>query len=46
MPEILQDADNGLPGMMRHLLERLTKRLKELDEGVGTLEQEIQRVAP
>ena len=42
MPEILEDGDNGLPGMMRNLLERLTGNLQEMDRQVDELEQQIQ----
>lgn len=31
MPDILEEGDNGLPGVMRKLLERLNDHLKELD---------------
>jgi len=31
MPDILEDAENGLPGTLRKLLERLNDHLKELD---------------
>ena len=41
LPEILEDGENALPGMMRHLLERLGEQLKELDRQVGELEQQI-----
>jgi transposase len=41
LPEILEDAENALPAMMRHLLERLGEQLKELDQQVGELEQQI-----
>lgn len=41
MPDILEEGDNGLPGVMRKLLERLTDHLKELDRQVGELEQQI-----
>lgn len=34
LPAILEDADNGLPGTMRNLLERLTANLKEMDRCV------------
>jgi transposase len=30
-PEILEDAENELPGIFRQLLQRLTSHLKELD---------------
>jgi transposase len=42
VPDILEDAENGLPGTMRHLLQRLNDHLKELDRQVGELELQIQ----
>ena len=39
--EILEDGENGLPGMMRQLLQRLGENLKALDQQVGELEREI-----
>ena len=42
MPEILEDAENGLPGTMRHLLERLTENLKEMGRQANELEAQIQ----
>lgn len=41
IPEILEDGENGLPGMMRNLLERLTENLKEMDRQVDELEKQI-----
>lgn len=41
VPEILEDAENGLPGTMRRLLERLTGNLKEKDRQVNELEAQI-----
>lgn len=41
VPEILEDAENGLPGTLRNLLQRLTEHLKELDKKVDELETEI-----
>ncbi len=41
MPEILEDAENELPGTMRHLLERLANNLKEMDRQVVELELQI-----
>ena len=41
MPDILEDAGNGLPGTMRRLLERLNDHLKELDRRVDELELQI-----
>ena len=42
MPDILEDGENGLPGTMRNLLERLTDNLKEMDRQVKELEEKIQ----
>lgn len=42
MPEILEDSENNLPGVMRKLLERLTENLKEIDRQVVELEKQIQ----
>jgi transposase len=42
IPEILEDGENGLPGTMRNLLERLTDNLKEMDRQVKELEAQIQ----
>jgi len=42
IPEILEDGENGLPGMMRNLLERLTENLKEMDRQADDLERQIQ----
>ena len=42
IPEILEDGENGLPGTMRNLLERLTENLKEMDRQVDELEKQIQ----
>jgi transposase len=42
IPDILEDGENGLPGMMRHLIERLTDNLKEMDRQVSELEAQIQ----
>jgi transposase len=41
IPGILEDAENGLPGTMRRLLERLNDHLKELDRQVNELELQI-----
>jgi transposase len=41
LPEILEDAENGLPGMMRLLFERLGENLKGMDKQVGELERQI-----
>ena len=42
VPEILEDAENGLPAAMRHLIARLTDNLKEIDRQVNELEVQIQ----
>uniref|UniRef100_E6QUB1 Transposase of ISCARN91, IS110 family IS1111 group n=1 Tax=mine drainage metagenome TaxID=410659 RepID=E6QUB1_9ZZZZ len=41
MPSILEDAENGLPGMMRNLLARLNEHFKVLDQQVDELEAQI-----
>jgi transposase len=41
MPEILEDASNELPVPFRHLIDRLTEHLKELDRQVKDFEKEI-----
>jgi len=41
LPELLEDARNGLPGLMRSLLNTLLAHLKVLDEQIQALEREI-----
>jgi len=41
VPEILEDASNELPVPFRHLIDRLTQHLKELDRQVKEFEGEI-----
>ena len=41
LPEILEDGENALPGMMRELLARLGENLKQMDQQVGELERQI-----
>lgn len=41
LPEILEDGENGLPGIMRQLFARLSEELKALDKQVGELECQI-----
>jgi transposase len=41
VPEILEDASNELPVPFRHLIERLSQHLKELDRQVKQFEKEI-----
>ncbi len=41
IPEILEDAENDLPGVFRELLERLRAHLKELDRQVQELDEQI-----
>jgi len=43
IPGILEDAENGLPGAMRSLIERLGEHLKELDKQVTALDKEIKQ---
>ena len=40
---ILEDGENGLPGTMRHLIDRLTENLKEMNRQVKELEAQIQK---
>ena len=42
MAALLEDGENGLPGLMRQLLERLHEHLKDLDRQVNELEAQIQ----
>jgi transposase len=42
LPEILEDAENDLPGVFRQLLFRLAEHLKELDRQVREIEAQIQ----
>lgn len=42
LPEILEDGENGLPGVFRQLLQRLGEHLQELDRQVTELERQIQ----
>ena len=39
LPEILEDGENGLTGLLRSLLQRLMDHFKELDRQVGELAQ-------
>ena len=41
VPEILEDGENGLPAMMRQLIERLGEQLKALDKQVGEMQRQI-----
>lgn len=41
VPEILEDGENGLPGIMRELLQRLGEHFKTLDKQVGEIERTI-----
>ena len=42
LPDILEDAENELPGVLRPLLQRLGEHLKELDRQVSDLEVQIE----
>lgn len=42
VPEILEDGENGLPGTMRNLIERLTENLQAMDRQAKELEAQIQ----
>jgi len=41
LPEIVEDADNELPGLFRDLLQRLVGHLRELNQQVQELEEQI-----
>jgi transposase len=41
MPQILEDAENGVPGVSRELFTRLYAHFKELSEQMGELERQI-----
>jgi transposase len=41
VPEILEDGENGLPGMMRELIQRLGENLKAMDQQAQELERQI-----
>ena len=41
VPEILEDGENGLPGVMRNLIDRLTENLKEMERQSKELEAQI-----
>jgi transposase len=43
LPALLEDADNGLPGVMRQLLGRLGEQLQQLERQAAQLEGEIKR---
>jgi transposase len=43
IPDILEDGENGLPGVFRQLLQRLGDQLKAFDRQVDELDGEIQR---
>lgn len=42
LPDILEDGENGLPGVFRQLIDRLGTHLKALDRQVHELEEQIQ----
>ncbi len=41
LPEILEDGENGLPGMMRQLVRALGEQLKAVDNQVEEMERQI-----
>lgn len=41
LPEILEDGENDLPGVMRGLLDRLGENLRQMDKQVKDLERQI-----
>jgi len=45
IPQWLEDADNGLSALFRRLLQGLWHDLQQLDDRIGALNDEVQRVA-
>ena len=45
LPEILEDAENGLPDLAREVFAELRDRLVELDRQIGEHDRRIQRLA-
>lgn len=43
LPDILENAENGIPSQLRQLLQRLNDHLKELDRQVDALELQIKQ---
>jgi transposase len=43
LPDILEDGENALPGMMRELLQRLGENFKAMDQHAAHLEHQIKR---
>lgn len=44
IPEILEDAENGLTPLFRQLLNALYEEMVHLDQRIGTLEQKLQAI--
>ena len=44
VPDLVEEADNGLPGLMRGLVQRLWEHFQELDRQVGELDRDIRRL--
>jgi transposase len=42
LPEILEDGENGLPGVFRQLIQQLGEHLETLTQAIATIEQQIQ----
>ncbi len=45
LPEILEDADNGLPGLTREVFADLYERLRSCDERIGAYDRRIAELA-
>ena len=45
IPEILEDAENGLTSLFRELLSELYEEMVHLDQRIGTLEQKLQAIS-
>jgi transposase len=45
VPEVLEDAENGLSDLFRELLNELYEELVHLDQRVGVLEEKLRRIS-
>ena len=45
LPDILEDGDNGLPGLARHLLHDIYRRIQALNQQILAYDREIESLA-
>jgi transposase len=45
IPDILEDADNGLPGLVRRLLHDIYQRIQQLNQQILAYDREIENLA-